>query len=485
MKSQTAREPQNQRSTRASRPEKAKPRRYVRQTALVAARRDGKPLIFGWGSHLSQSEKNRIRVRATWALTILILLTIVGVLIGFWININVIVPGLPITSVNGHDIPQSEYHKLVVLKTQLEINKLYGPNGLFAQRTNLEKAVAQQQQAMNNASKKIDDLNQQISKLPAGPSPQRTQLTKELNEAKQAYANAQSQHDKLQSQLNNLTQNTIPFEQQGPFTQSQIGNDSATWLQDDELIREWLQTQPASVRARIEPTAAQIERALNDLKANMPKSGQYARSYQQMLAQDGVSDADMHEMMALKLRRDNMQNYLASQIKSPTYQVLARTMTLSTKADAQKILDQLKKGADFATLARQKSVDTTTNTKGGYLGWLARGQYAHQEGQAYVDNWLFDPARTINEISPIIMENGAYHIVQILGIDPSRPLDQSTLQTLKDNALSNWSLEIRALPTTHITPADQNRLFDPINMPTELPVSGPSQSSGGLSAPSQ
>ncbi len=475
MKSQTARGPQNQRSARANRA--ARNRRYIKQTAHVEARRDGKPLIFGWGGHLSHNEKNRIRRRATWALTILIILAMVGVIIGFWININVIVPGLPITTVNGHAIPQSEYHQLVVLKTQLEINKLYGPNGLFAQRTALEKQVAQQQQAMDNATKKIDSLNQQISKLPPGSSAQRTQLTSQLAAAKKDYATAQSLHDKLQSQLNDLTQNTIPFEQQGPFTQSQIGNDSATWLQDDELIREWLQTQSPAVRAKIEPSASQVERALKDLKANMPKSGTYARTYQQLLSQDGVSDDDMHRMMALKLRRDNMQHYLASQIKSPTYQVLARTMTLTTRADAQKILQQLQKGADFATLARQKSADTNTNTKGGYLGWLARGQYAQQEGQAYVDNWLFDPARTINEISPIITENGAYHIVQILSIDPQRALDNSTLQSLKTNALSNWSLEMRALPSTHITAPDQTRLFDPINMPTELPAGAPSNQS--------
>ena len=41
------------------------------------------------------------------------------------------------------------------------------------------------------------------------------------------------------------------------------------------------------------------------------------------------------------------------------------------------------------------------------------------EQSAVVENWMFDPARKLNEISPILTENGAYHIVQILAVDPS------------------------------------------------------------------
>jgi len=62
MKSQTER-PVKQRSTRSN-----KSRKYNRQTAHVEARRDGKPLIFGWGKHLSHVEKVRIQRRATWAI---------------------------------------------------------------------------------------------------------------------------------------------------------------------------------------------------------------------------------------------------------------------------------------------------------------------------------------------------------------------------------------------------------------------------------
>lgn len=67
MTSQTARRPNSPRPTRS-----AKARKYTKQTAHVEARRDGKPLIFGWGGHLSRTEKTRLQRRIIWAMTALI-----------------------------------------------------------------------------------------------------------------------------------------------------------------------------------------------------------------------------------------------------------------------------------------------------------------------------------------------------------------------------------------------------------------------------
>ena len=262
------------------------------------------------------------------------------------------------------------------------------------------------------------------------------------------------------------------------FTQSQVGNDSVTWLQDDELIREWLATQSSAIQAKINPTSTQITKDIASLKANLPKG----MTYSKFLSQDNISDSDVQIMATLIQRRGNMQNYLASKISSPTYQVLARWITASTKASAQSILTQLQKGGNFATIAKSKSVDATSASKGGDLGWLARGQQTAADQAAVVDNWLFSPSRYVNELSPVLTENGAYHIVQIMGIDPSRTVDASTLQSLKDNALTNWLFEQRALPTTNITAADQTKLTDPSNMPPDLPSGAPS--TGANSAPS-
>lgn len=476
MKSQTerpTRRPNNQRS--------AKVKKYAKQTARgVEAKRDGKPLIFGWGTHLSHSEKIKVQRRATWAFTALIALVVVGVILGTWINYNIIIPGLPITSVNGHQIPQSEYRKMVALKTLLEDGKLNGPHGLTAQSNTLQQQDAAQKKIITDTTNTIDGLNKKIKALPAGPSKMRTDLNNQLKAAQKQLADAQNQDQKLISQISNLTSNTIPLEQQ-IFAVPQITTDSATWLQDDELIREWEANQSAKVQNRIEPSSSAVDKAMNDLKANIPTN----TSYNSLLSQMSVSDSDMRAMMVIKVRRDNMQNYLASLVVSPASQVLARTMTIDTLKNANNILKQLKSGSDFGKLAAKNSQDTATKSSGGSLGWLVRGQYAQSEGTAVVDNWLFDPARQLNEISPVLTENGTFRIVQILGFDPSHTVDAKTLQTLKDNALSNWLLEVKALSSTVITMPDTNKENDPNNLPPSsiLPAGPPGQAPSFPSVP--
>jgi hypothetical protein len=240
-------------------------------------------------------------------------------------------------------------------------------------------------------------------------------------------------------------------------------------------------TQSSAIQNKINPTPSAINRGLNDLKATMPKTGSYSGFLKQM----GISDDNLRTMLAIKLRRDNMQNYLASLEVSPTYQVLARTMTLQTQTIANQVLQDLRKGQSFAALAKKYSQDTNTNTKGGSLNWLARGQYANQEVNAVVENWMFDPRRTINEISPILTENGSYHIIQIMGIDPSRAVDAATLQTLKTNALQDWLLSLQSLPATKITAVDQNKLTDAMNLPPSsiLPAGAPATGVPGAPAP--
>jgi hypothetical protein len=302
-------------------------------------------------------------------------------------------------------------------------------------------------------------------------------------------------------QNSTIQQTTIPNEEVF-YTQQQIGNESATWLQDDVLIRNWLSKQSRTIQNQINPSDAAIERALNEFKGNFPSG----RSYSTFLSTYNVSDGDVHTMLALILRRDNLQNYLYAQTTSPAKQVRARAITLSTQADADNILKQLKSGSDFAKLAESKSVDTNTKAKGGELGWLAKGEYTKNisqmvTGSGAIDNWLFDPARKVGDLSPVLTENGTYHIVQIEQIDPSRAIDSTTLQAIRgtntndsvagnyvtENALSIWLLLQRAEPGVKVSQVDSTMLTDPMNMPTEVPISPPatatpSTDSSGASA---
>ncbi|HAM53642.1 MAG TPA: hypothetical protein DCP92_24220 [Nitrospiraceae bacterium] len=54
--------------------------------------------------------------------------------------------------------------------------------------------------------------------------------------------------------------------------------------------------------------------------------------------------------------------------------VRASHILVKTEDEANKIYDQLRKGGDFAKIAREKSIDTASAKNGGDLGFFSRGQ---------------------------------------------------------------------------------------------------------------
>lgn len=473
MKNQTVRRPEDQRPTRS-----AQTKRNNRQTAAhVEARRDGKPLIFGWGNHLTRTEKIQIQRLGIWSFIGLILLLVIAVFVGFWVNLNVIIPNQPIASVNDQSIPQSDYHKLVALKGELAESQIKGQHGLRAQADAVHKQSLDQQKVVDSTTKSVDTLTKQIAALPANSS-QRADLQKQLTDAKSNQADATKQKQAYDGQYNDLTQQSTVLE--STFIQSQIGTESAQWLQEDLVIRNWLAKQSTAIQNKINPSSSAVNQALKNFKANLPKG----KSYDQFLKDSNVSDADIQALLPLTVRRENMQNYQASLITSPSRQVNARAITVSSEKDANDILKQLKNGSDFHQLASTKSLDNNTKSKGGELGWLADGQYMLDFGSnisATVDAWIMNPARTANEFSSVIKENGTYHVVQVETFDASHAVDDAKLKALKDNALKHW-IELQKTNGVKLSDPDSNKLFDPSNMPAWIPSSPPGQQQGAPGA---
>ncbi len=58
----------------------------------------------------------------------------------------------------------------------------------------------------------------------------------------------------------------------------------------------------------------------------------------------------------------------------PREEVNARHILLPSEAEAKAVIDQLKKGADFAALAKDKSTDPAGRASGGELGWFTKDE---------------------------------------------------------------------------------------------------------------
>lgn len=95
------------------------------------------------------------------------------------------------------------------------------------------------------------------------------------------------------------------------------------------------------------------------------------------------------------------------------------------KADqerAEKILAELRAGADFATLARQQSADTASATRGGDLGWFGPGTMVKDFETAV------DALKTPGELSAIVPTQFGLHIIRL---DERRPAGQRSFDEVR------------------------------------------------------
>jgi peptidyl-prolyl cis-trans isomerase C len=92
-----------------------------------------------------------------------------------------------------------------------------------------------------------------------------------------------------------------------------------------------------------------------------------------------------------------------TQIK-PEQEIHARHILVDTEAEAKEIEERLKKGEDFATLAKEKSKDA--NSEGGDLGFFTRGTMLKQfEDAAF--------ALEVGQISDPVQTQFGWHIIKV------------------------------------------------------------------------
>lgn len=85
-------------------------------------------------------------------------------------------------------------------------------------------------------------------------------------------------------------------------------------------------------------------------------------------------------------------------------------IVVAEKQQAQRLLDRLKKGEDFAALAQEASVDGTTAGDGGDLGWL-------DPADPFVDGQLLETAKTLSvgQVAGPLQTADGWELVKLIG----------------------------------------------------------------------
>jgi peptidyl-prolyl cis-trans isomerase D len=118
-------------------------------------------------------------------------------------------------------------------------------------------------------------------------------------------------------------------------------------------------------------------------------------------------------------------------------------------AEAQKVYDQLKAGANFEQLAREKSGDKSNSDKGGELGWFGKGQMVPEFEKACFNG-------KVGELLTPVKTPYGYHIIKITGKSDKRFAVEKIVVPVKPSASTKDSKLSLAQDFSYI--ADKNGL---------------------------
>jgi parvulin-like peptidyl-prolyl isomerase len=152
--------------------------------------------------------------------------------------------------------------------------------------------------------------------------------------------------------------------------------------------------------------------------------------------QTTFGEEDLRRLVRGSLLRGELQQALADEVPKEEEQVRVRhiLVSLEDKALAEDLLERLKNGEDFAELAKEYSTDDTNKEEGGDLGWFPRGVMVEPFDEAA---FTLQPG----ELSDVVETTFGYHIIEVLERDDSHPLDEAMLQQRQSSVLQDWLME--------------------------------------------
>ncbi|MEZ9177165.1 peptidylprolyl isomerase [Vibrio kanaloae] len=159
----------------------------------------------------------------------------------------------------------------------------------------------------------------------------------------------------------------------------------------------------ADLAKDIELTDEQIEQYYQENPAAYTRPEQAKVSYIELSAETLKSQLEVSDEEAQKYYQEHLDKYSTEEQRKVSH-ILVQG---DDEAKAQSILDELSAGADFATLAEEKSDDFGSADVGSDLGWIERD--------------VMDPAfedaafalETIGDITGLVKSDFGYHIIKL------------------------------------------------------------------------
>jgi parvulin-like peptidyl-prolyl isomerase len=151
--------------------------------------------------------------------------------------------------------------------------------------------------------------------------------------------------------------------------------------------------------------------------------------FRQTIRGTDVSDASIDAFFERQTLRTAVAEALAGEVTSGIF-VNARHILVATEEEAATIIASLQAGESFSELARARSTDTGSGSRGGELGWSVAAGYVPEFEAAVIE------AEIGAIVGPVQTEFG-YHIIQVIARE-ERELDEADRERVRASTFSEW-----------------------------------------------
>lgn len=182
----------------------------------------------------------------------------------------------------------------------------------------------------------------------------------------------------------------------------------------DKLINEELVKQEADKKG-ITVEEAKIEETYNSFKERLDQDEQLKTFY----AENNLDEEFVKKQIRMEMTVAEYEKALIDELglkgekldemtKGYVVQVRAKHILIKDETKAKEILEKVKAGEDFETLAKEHSEDPTAKDNNGDLGYFPRGEMVSEfEVAAFALN--------VGEVSELVKTKHGYHIIKLEG----------------------------------------------------------------------
>jgi foldase protein PrsA len=244
------------------------------------------------------------------------------------------------------------------------------------------------------------------------------------------------QVDELEYSLNAVTRRARLTQQENTLFQDP---QYATALPETVMLQL---TKEAKLLLRAEAVGDAIKVTDEDIDNKIKENGglaadadpsAFATEYSRQVEASGLHRDEFRQKIKADLLEEKLRNYFLFLSPKEEPQVRARVILVEDRGAANQAMDRIDAGEDFATVAREVSLDSTSAEKGGETEWTPRGTFPKGD----VEDFLFANAQP-GQRSDVIETNVGVYILELIERDESRELDDTQKQIVASRQLQDW-----------------------------------------------